>query len=82
MKVTDTQCGIKAFTEPGKKMFLTTNINRYLFDFEFLYTCSKTNTIKIQPVNVALKPNVVFRKMKPKILVQETINLFKVILFS
>ncbi len=82
MKVTDTQCGIKAFTEKGKKMFLNTKINRYLFDFEFLYACSKTNALKIQAVNVALKPNVVFRKMKLKILLQETVNLLKVILSS
>jgi len=82
MKVADTQCGIKAFNRKGKEEFLKTKINRYLFDFEFLYNCSKNPSILVQPVPVRLKSNVVFRQMKPKILLQETINLFKVILLK
>ncbi len=82
MKVTDTQCGLKAFNQKGKKEFLKTRINRYLFDFEFIYRCGKNSSMRISPVAVELKPNVEFSKMKLKILVQETFNLFKVILFS
>jgi len=82
MKVTDTQCGLKAFNAKGKEEFLKTRINRYLFDFEFIYRCGKNNSIRITPEAVELKPNVEFSKMKLKILVQETFNLFKVILFS
>ncbi len=82
MKVTDTQCGLKAFNAKGKEEFLKTRINRYLFDFEFIYRCGKKNSIRILPVAVELKPNVEFSKMKIKILLQETFNLFKVILFS
>ncbi|MCU0360304.1 MAG: glycosyltransferase [Bacteroidia bacterium] len=79
MQVTDTQCGIKAFNEKGKDEFLKTKINRYLFDFEFLYNCRKKSALKVKAVPVELKPNVVFRKMKLKILLQETLNLLKVI---
>lgn len=79
MKVTDTQCGLKAFNSKGKEEFLKTKINRYLFDFEFIYRCGKNPSIRIFPLPVELKPNVTFRKMKLKILLQETLNLFKVI---
>lgn len=79
MKVTDTQCGLKAFNSRGKSEFLKTKINRYLFDFEFIYMCGKNSSLRIVPLPVELKPNVTFRKMKPKILIQETFNLFKVI---
>lgn len=82
MKVTDTQCGLKAFNSKGKEEFLKTKINRYLFDFEFIYRCGKNNSIRIVPVPVELKPNVTFRKMKLRILMQETFNLFKVIFSS
>ncbi len=82
MKVTDTQCGLKAFNAKGKEEFLKTRINRYLFDFEFIYRCGKNKLMRITPVPVELKPNVEFSKMKIKILLQETFNLFKVILFS
>lgn len=82
MKVTDTQCGLKAFNSKGREQFLKTKINRYLFDFEFIYRCGKNKSMRITPVPVELKPNVEFSKMKIKILLQETFNLFKVILFS
>ncbi len=82
MKITDTQCGLKAFNSKGKTEFLNTKINRYLFDFEFIYRCGKNTAIKIVPLPVELKPNVIFSKMKFKILVQETWNLVKVVVFS
>ena len=82
MPISDTQCGLKGFNEKGKTKFLDTTINRYLFDFEFIYTSVKDKTITIAPVQVELKDNVVFSKMKGKILAQETMNLLKVLLFS
>lgn len=82
MEVTDTQCGIKAFNRKGKEEFLKTKINRYLFDFEFLYKCSKKKELRVISVPVELKPNVVFRKMKLQILFQESLNLIRVILFA
>ena len=81
LKVTDTQCGLKAFNVNGKKEFLNTKINRYLFDFEFIFYCSKNNNLKVSAIPVDLKPNVLFSKMRMKVLLQETLNLFKVILF-
>lgn len=81
LKVADTQCGLKAFNAKGKKEFLTTKINRYLFDFEFIYYCSKNNSLKVSAIPVDLKSNVLFSKMRLKVLLQETLNLFKVILF-
>lgn len=81
MKVSDTQCGLKGFNKRGKEKFLATKINRYLFDFEFIYLSGKDTTVKIEAVPVQLKDNVVFSKMKFKILVQESFNLLSVLLF-
>lgn len=81
MPVTDTQCGLKGFNKKGKEKFLTTTINRYLFDFEFIYAACKDIKITIQPVEVQLKENVIFSKMKLKILFQELLNLFRVLVF-
>lgn len=81
MSVTDTQCGLKGFNQKGKAKFLDTKINRYLFDFEFLYLAGKDSSLKVKPVAVQLKENVVFSKMRPRVLVQEFFNLLSV-LFS
>lgn len=80
MPVTDTQCGLKAFNQTGRNYFLKTSINRYLFDFEFIYLVCKSKGITIATVPAELKNNVVFSKMKFSILFQEMFNLFSVLL--
>ncbi len=79
MPITDTQCGLKGFNEQGKKMFLKTTINRYLFDFEFIYLASRNKKLKVVPIEVELKNNVIFSKMKLKVLLQESYNLIKIL---
>lgn len=80
MTISDTQCGLKGFNTMGKEKFLETSINRYLFDFEFIYACCHDTSLRIEPVRVELKDNVVFSKMKLKVLLQESFNLFYVLL--
>jgi hypothetical protein len=81
MAATDTQCGLKGFNSKGRETFLSTKINRYLFDFEFIYAGSKDKNITIKTVPVQLKDNVIFSKMKLKILLQELFNLLYILLF-
>ena len=81
MPVSDTQCGLKGFNHKGRQEFLKTTINRYLFDFEFIYFSSKNRSLRIKPVEVELKENVVFSKMKLKIIIQEAFNLLNVLIF-
>lgn len=82
MSITDTQCGLKGFNEKGKKKFLATSINRYLFDFEFIYTTGKDKSVNMKPVEVKLKDGIAFSKMRLKILIQEIFNLLRVLLFQ
>jgi len=82
MAITDTQCGLKGFNKTGREKFLSTTINRYLFDFEFIYISGKDKSISIMPVEVQLKDNIVFSKMKLKVLVQESFNLLRILLFK
>lgn len=77
----DTQCGIKGFTETGAKVFLSTEINRFLFDLEFVKLISKRQ-ISSTTVDVELKPNIVFSKVNFKILFKESINFIKVLFRS
>lgn len=82
MKITDTQCGLKGFNQKGKIKFLETTIERYLFDFEFIYACGRDKGIAINSVPVELKENIVFSKIKLKNFIQETINLVMILLFK
>jgi glycosyltransferase involved in cell wall biosynthesis len=74
----DSQCGIKGFNQVGAKVFLDTQIDRFLFDLEFIKLASKRK-VKFQKAEVTLKPNVVFSKVNFKILARESLNFFKVL---
>jgi glycosyltransferase involved in cell wall biosynthesis len=80
MPVTDTQCGLKAFDEKGRCAFLATRIDRYLFDFEFIYSAVKNPELSVQPIPVRLKDDVVFTTMRLRILLQESLNLLSVLI--
>jgi glycosyltransferase involved in cell wall biosynthesis len=78
--VTDTQCGLKGFDAKGREKFLATRIDRYLFDFEFIYTAVRDRKLTIKTVPVVLKENVVFTSMRMRIIAQESLNLVRVLL--
>lgn len=74
----DSQCGLKGYDQTGAKVFLETQIDRFLFDLEFIKLASKRK-LKIDLVNVELKPNVVFSKVGLGILMREFGNFVKVL---
>lgn len=79
LPITDTQCGLKGFNQHGKKVFLHTKIERFLFDMEFIALASKTKGVKMEPVHVVLRSDVVFSKMNLKILSGEFWNFIKIL---
>lgn len=67
----DTQCGLKGMNKNGREILLTTKINRYLFDIEFLKLAKrkKNITFKIQPVK--LREGLIMTKIKMSLLTDE-----------
>lgn len=45
IKIKDTQGGMKGFSQAGQAIFLTTRINSFLFDTEFIYKASRRKEI-------------------------------------
>lgn len=80
--ITDTQCGLKGFNQSGKAIFLNTEIDRYLFDLEFIFLAAQQKGIRLTPVDVTLKPNIVFSTMNFKILWQEGRSFLRILLKS
>lgn len=78
LPITDTQCGLKGFNQKGKGVFLQTHIERFLFDMEFIALASRNKAIKMTPVAVTLRSNIQFSKMNAKILLTESVNLFRI----
>ena len=80
LRISDTQCGLKGFNHRGRAVFLATKIDRYLFDLEFIYQASKTqNKLQVESIKAQLRPGIIFRKMNPKILLQELKNFVQIL---
>ncbi len=75
----DTQCGLKGFNEKGKAIFLSTTIDRYLFDLEFLRAASKDKNVKVLFVPVQLREGVQFSQVGLGLLLKEGVNFLKLI---
>ncbi len=80
MPITDTQCGLKGFKREVAPVFLSTTIDRYLFDLEFVRMCFKAKTYRLKAIPVQLNENVTFRKMNYRILLPEMVNFLKLLL--
>jgi len=78
LPITDTQCGLKAFNQKGREVFMQTRIERFLFDMEFIALSSRSEGIVMNPVAVSLRSNIQFSKMNTKILITESVNLFRI----
>lgn len=72
----DTQGGLKGMRNSAKQLFLKTEINRYLFDLEFVCLAAK-NKQQIKLIPVVLNEQTVVRKMNLKVVSKEMINFFK-----
>lgn len=74
----DTQCGLKGFNQKGKKVFLQTTINRYLFDLEFVFLSAR-NKLSIKTVEVELREGILLSTMRIGVLLQEGGNFLSVL---
>ena len=79
MPITDTQCGLKGFTRRAAPTFLSTTIDRYLFDLEFVYKCFQSKQYRVQAIPITLKENVRFRRMNYRILLPEMANFVRLL---
>jgi glycosyltransferase involved in cell wall biosynthesis len=76
--IDDSQCGLKGFDHAGRDLFLSTTIDRFLFDLEFLMLAK--NKVKVTPVKVTLRDGVVFSKVGLKTLWVEGLNFLQILM--
>jgi glycosyltransferase involved in cell wall biosynthesis len=79
LPVDDTQCGLKGFNQAGRSTFLRTTTKRYLFDLEMLFLAARQGQLTITPLPVELKPDVVFSRLNPRILLTESLNFVRIL---
>lgn len=79
LPIDDTQCGLKGFDAAGRRLFLQTTTDRYLFDLELLLLASRQPKVRTEPVPVQLKPGVVLSPLNVRVLLTESRNLLRLL---
>lgn len=76
---TDTQGGLKGFNSKGRSFLAATQIDRFLFDTEFVYRASRDADIRMSDVSVDLRKGVHLPDVKFSVLKHELCNLLRII---
>ena len=79
---TDTQSGLKGFSEKGKDLMLKTTINQFLFDTEFVCMAYQNKKIKVSTIDVELRDGVKFTRINLKTILLETMNFASILIRS
>lgn len=79
LKIKDTQGGLKGFNRAGREVFLTTRINSFLFDTEFIYKAQKQK-MNIQAIPARIREGIHISDMGLKVLAGELQNFFSILL--
>ena len=70
--------GLRVLLKMRKLYFCALQIDRYLFDLEFIRDAHKHN-FKLKEIEIALNPEVVLSKMNYKVLLPELLNFLKIV---
>lgn len=79
IKIKDTQGGMKGFSRKGQTIFLSTQINSFLFDTEFIYKASRQKDVDLRTINAVIKEGLTVSNMGFKVLRQEALNFFTIL---
>lgn len=77
LPVSDSQAGLKGFDERGREVFLSTTVDRFLVDLDFISRCR--GRVEVRPVRVELRPDVVFTDFGLGILRAEARNFIDIL---
>lgn len=78
--ISDTQCGLKGFDAKGRAVFLSTTIDRFLFDMEFVMLVSRRKDLRIATIDARLDEGIRFSRMNYRVLAGESVNFLRVLL--
>jgi dolichyl-phosphate beta-glucosyltransferase len=70
----DVQSGLKGINALGRELLLTTTINRFLFDTEFIWLACSYSNIRIKALPVTLREGISFTSMRSSVYVNEAGN--------
>ncbi len=82
LKVVDAQAGLKAFNGKGREAFLSTSVNGFLFDSEFVYRAGKNRSMVISTVRIHCRQGIRLPAFRTKVLWREFRNFLGILFIS
>lgn len=82
LPVDDAQAGLKGFNSKGRREFLATRINGFLYDSEFVHRAGKNKSLEIRTIPIICRPGICFSEFKSKVLLREFINFIAILIVS
>lgn len=76
----DTQAGLKGFNKRIRKLLLDTKTNGFIFEFEFIRKCLKSNC-RIVHVNLSISEDIRFSDFRFKTILKESWTYLKLLFF-
>lgn len=78
MKHFETQGGLKGFNLKGKEIFMSTTINGFLFDTEFVYKASLQKDISIVSIKGIIRKEIKLSRITIRSMINELINFYRI----
>lgn len=82
LPVDDAQAGLKAFNGNGRREFLSTRINGFLYDSEFVHRSGKNRQLAIAKISIRCRKDIRFSDFKLKTLFLESFNFVTILLIN
>lgn len=79
MKFPDAQGGLKAFNNKGRKVLLSTRVERFLFDTEFIDKAARMDNMRIVACESNLRSNVDLPTMRLSVIGSEMANFISIV---
>ena len=78
LPIKDTQGGMKGFSCKGRQIFLTTRIDSFLFDTEFIYKARKAG-LRVEAVEARIKEGLSITNMGLRVMWKEGLNFLAIV---
>jgi glycosyltransferase involved in cell wall biosynthesis len=78
MEYNETQGGLKGFNQKGKEIFLSTTINEFLFDTEFVYRASLRKGVSIVNIKGLIREDIKPNRINFYGVIRELVNFYRI----
>jgi len=79
LKINDAQAGLKGFNRKGRRVLLTTQVDGFLYDSEFIYKAGRDPLINMKSLDISCRPGIRFSSFGIKPLLKELQNYFSIL---